>query len=394
MGLDELYIYAGNERLIDLLLLREAGLLTAAQQQELTGLLQQPGAEGILVMFHIEKPYLSSPFVPEEMAAVEETLVTGKPRRIPLWRTMAIAASVLLAVGGVYWFMDGSKQQPPAVVQAKQKPADVQPGTNKAVLTLANGQQIVLDDASKGSVAIEGNTQVMKLTGGELAYQAAKGTAAAEMVYNTITTPRAGQYIVLLPDGSKVWLNAATRLRFPVAFTGKERVVEMTGEAYFEIAANARQPFRVKTTQQTVDVLGTNFNISAYPEDKTVNTTLLKGSVRVTTNGGVAQYLDPGQQAQSDGQHFTLVKKPDIEEVMAWKNGVFRFNETSLEVIMKQLARWYDVEIVYEHNNKPLDRFVGTIPRNVPLSEVLHLLELTGHVQFSIENSSKILVRY
>lgn len=387
MGLDELYIYAGNERLIDLLLLQEAGLLTAAQQQELAVLLQQPEAQGILLMFHIEKSDLSLP--EEEQPAP----VPGIVRRMPVWRTLAVAASILLAAGGAWWYYSGMQQEQ-AVVKTRPVVNDVKPGGNKAVLTLANGQQIVLDDASKGSVATEGNTQVIKLSGGELAYQAAKGAAAeTEMVYNTITTPRAGQYVVLLPDGSKVWLNAATRLRFPVAFTARERKVEITGEAYFEIVQNARKPFVVTTGRHTVQVLGTNFNISAYPEDKAVSTTLLEGSVRVT-NGEGAQYLDPGQQAQSDDAHIALVKQPDIEQVMAWKNGIFRFNESSIEDIMKQLARWYDVEVVYQHPSKPSDLYVGTIPRNVPLSEVLHLLELTGHVQFSIENSSKILVRY
>jgi ferric-dicitrate binding protein FerR (iron transport regulator) len=270
---------------------------------------------------------------------------------------------------------------------------DVAPGTNKAILTLASGKQIVLDNASKGNLATEGATNIIQLNNGELAYEAGSGGSAGAVAYNTIATPKAGQYVIQLPDGSKVWLNAASSLRFPVVFTGKSRVVEMTGEAYFEIAANARQPFKVKTGQQEIQVLGTHFNISAYADDKTVNTTLLEGSVRVT-NGEETQYLNPGQQAQADNRYIALVYKPDIEEVMAWKNGIFRFNESSVEAVMKQLSRWYNVEVVYENNSRSSTQFVGTIPRNVPLSEVLHLLELTGHVQFSIENSSKILVRY
>jgi len=385
MRVEHLYNNAGNARLIDLLMMREAGMLLPEEEAELDALLETPDGPGIQRMYHTEKEYLQP--------VIEAPVFTGKVRRLPVLRYMAGAAAVLLIAGSIYYFSEHTAERP---VVAGGKPAfktDVAPGANKAVLTLANGRQILLDDAGKGNLAREGATDIMKLSNGELAYKAGETEANREIAYNTIATPRAGQYMVGLPDGSKVWLNAASSIRFPVAFKGKDRVVEMTGEAYFEIAANARQPFKVKTGKQEIQVLGTNFNISAYAEDKTVNTTLLEGSVRVT-NGEDAQYLNPGQQAQADEAHIALVKKPDLEEVMAWKNGVFRFNESSIEVIMKQLSRWYDVEVVYENNKQPSTRFVGTIPRNVPLSEVLHLLELTGHIQFSIENSRKILVRY
>lgn len=381
MRVEHLYNNARNARLIDLLQMREAQLLTPAEEAELDVLLQTPNGPGIQRMFHTEKDFLQP--------VVEAPVFTMKRR--PLVRYLAgVAAAVAVIMGSVYYFNEYSVDKP-AVVAHTYK-SDVAPGSGKAVLTLANGRQILLEGAGKGSLAREGATDIIMLDSGALAYQPT-GNDNHTTGYNTITTPRAGQYNIQLPDGSKVWLNAASSLRFPVAFAGKERVVEVTGEAYFEIAANARQPFKVKAGQQEVQVLGTHFNISAYAEDKTVSTTLLEGLVRVT-NGEATQYLHPGQQAQSDNQSIALVKQPNIDEVMAWKNGVFRFNESSVEMVMKQLERWYDVEVVYESSNRPATQFMGTIPRNVPLSEVLHLLELTGHVQFSIESNRKILVRY
>ncbi|BAV07738.1 FecR family protein [Filimonas lacunae] len=385
MTFQQLYREAGNDRLIDLLMMRDADVLSPAEAQELADLItSRPEMQGIVLMYELEKESLEHETIIIQ-PVVKRRMLLGMPVR----RAVAVAAASLLAVAGTYILVKQLHAPATTSSTAAITPAvkqDVQPGKNRAVLTLANGQQIVLDDAGKGNVAAQGNTQIIKLDDGKLAYNADKKLPGGNSGFNTITTPRGGVYIIQLPDKSMVYLNSASSLRFPVAFTGKERIVEMTGEAYFEVAKNSSQPFQVKAGLHTVQVLGTNFNISAYPEEL-VSTTLLQGLVRVT-NGDVTQQLVPGTQAQSNGPGITLVKHPDLADVMAWKEGVFRFNETTIDDIMKQLARWYDIEVVYAANRKPSEHFMGTIQRNVPLSQVLHLLELTGSIHFTIQGKT------
>lgn len=392
MTLEELYQDAQNDRLVDLLLLHEMGVASQQEQTELAALLAADAdAAGMRELFLLEKDGLDEG---------HELLIIAMPdkrpgRIVPMRRwAIATAACVLLAATTIILWQRNSSGTDKPLVATELQPAerDVAPGVNKAVLTLANGQQVLLDDAIAGHVAAQGNTRVIKLKPGMLAYEAGTASGTA-MQFNTITTPRAGQYIVQLPDGSIAWLNAASSIRFPVLFSGKERVVETTGEVYFEVAANAQKPFKVKTAGQEVLVLGTKFNIDAHfdEDDHKISTTLLQGSVRVALNGDVTQKLIPGQQARVSNQAIELVKNANLSEVMAWKEGVFRFNETTIDVIMKQIARWYDVDVVFKNNAKTSAHFIGTIQRNVPLSQVLQLLELTGTIHFTVRGKTVVV---
>ncbi|MDO6430953.1 DUF4974 domain-containing protein [Flavitalea sp. BT771] len=313
---------------------------------------------------------------------------------------MAAAALVLLSIAA--WLITGSLRGSPqlaAPTPAKQTPPqDIIPGSNKATLTLADNTSISLDDAKDGVLGQQGNTKLIKRKDGQLSYQTAasyKQRATSEPVYNLLTTPRGGQYQLILPDGSKVWLNAASRLKYPTSFSGKERVVELQGEAYFEIAHNPSMPFKVFLPQAKgampshVEVLGTHFNIKAYPDEPAIHTTLLEGSVKVH-KGNAASLLRPGQQARWNDNMDISVAAADIEEVIAWKNGLFKFDEATIGDVMRQLARWYDVEVVYV-NGVPSDLFQGEIYRNVNVSKVLKVLEASG-VHFTVEGK-KILVR-
>lgn len=270
------------------------------------------------------------------------------------------------------------------------------PGTNKAILTLADGKQIVLDEAKNGNLADQGNTKVIKLNGqiayNEFAMAVPNGKNAA-VAYNTVTTPRGGQYQLILADGSRVWLNAESSLRFPTSFQGKERRVELAGEGYFEIAKDATKPFIVKinTTSEEkdeVEVLGTHFNIMAYNDEGIVKTTLLEGSVKINRNNKIAM-LKPGQQAKLQNQSIKVVEDVDTDEAIAWKNGYFQFTSANLQQVMRQIARWYDVDISYE-GKIPERKFGGKISRDNNASEVLKVLELSK-VKFRIENR-KIIV--
>jgi len=328
-------------------------------------------------------------------------------RRFVRWRVAAAAIFILVSGGFAYFYITDSPNKKIAGTHPINLKNDRTPGGNKAILTLADGSNIVLDSAHNGALTQQGNTAVIKLNNGQLAYEAASGgklQAASKATYNTIATPRGGQYQVALPDGTKVWLNAASSLKFPTAFTGKERDVELTGEAYFEVAKNASAPFKVHIiTHQMlgsdgqgkgssggeVEVLGTQFNVNAYDDEVTIKTTLLEGSVRVAKGSGHS-LLKPGQQAQLDRNgDLHLVPDANTEEAIAWKNGYFQFDEADVRTVMRQLARWYDVEVSYEG---PVTerQFGGQMPRGVNLSEVLHILE-ESNVHFRIEGKKLVV---
>lgn len=273
---------------------------------------------------------------------------------------------------------------------------DIKPGGNKAILTLADGTKIVLDDASEGAISRQGNTTIIKLDNGRLAYnaQTVSKIPTTAILYNTLTTPRGGQYCVTLPDGTIVWLNASTSLRFPTAFTGNDRKVEIKGEAYFEVAKNEAMPFIVTAENSEIKVLGTHFNVSAYADDKVLKTTLLEGSVEFSVanqagsgNEAASIKLQPGQQAQLDGANTITVVEADTQEAIAWKNGFFIFNNEDIGSIMQKISRWYDVKVIYNVNN-PNMQFTGNISRAENVSEVLRVLELTEIVHFKIEGKT------
>lgn len=262
---------------------------------------------------------------------------------------------------------------------------DIPPGGNKAILTLADGKTITLNEAADGELIKAEGLLIRKTGHGQLVYEVAGNHAG--YTYNTISTPQGGTYQIILPDGTKVWLNAASSLKFPTSFaTLKERKIELSGEAYFEVVKDAKHPFKVLTPKQEVQVLGTHFNVSSYADETVVKTTLLEGAVRVSNlqkaNAGMV-VLKPGQQSTLSNDGIT-VAKADLDEVLAWKNGVFVFNDEPLESIMKKVSRWYDVEVVYEGVDKH-KLFGGSVSRFDNVSKVLRQLELTGGVHFKVE---------
>lgn len=312
-------------------------------------------------------------------------LATFRKRRVMLFMPgWAKAAAVLVVAAGIGLFMRAKKNVPQPVVVAKQQPLphDVPPGGNKALLTLADGSTIILDSANNGALAQQGGTKVLKINAGQLSYKT--GTAAlGQVLFNTIATPRGGQYEVTLADGTEVWLNAASTLRFPTAFAGNTREVELTGEAYFEVAKNPAKPFHVKVNQMDVQVLGTHFNIMAYGNEPAVKTTLLEGKVTVTNNGQTQQ-LVPGQQAALNGTNGFTVRDVNTDFAVAWKNGLFRFKETNIREIMRQVERWYDVEVDFKALADDQD-YTGIVPRTQNVSALLQMLQLTGTVHFTVE---------
>lgn len=323
------------------------------------------------------------------------------------WMRVAAAVLIVVIAGGSYRMLQNNKRNEPAKMVAEiPKPAPILPGTDKALLTMADGSTVILDNLQNGVLAQHSNTIIQK-QGAVLMYNAT--TASNEkttVTFNTLSTPRGGQYRVVLSDGSEVWLNAASSLRFPTAFTGNSRDVELTGEAYFEVAkvsypvggdrrsgtkfGEGALPFHVMVNGMRVDVLGTHFNINSYSEEQAIKTSLLEGSVQVT-NGSFNSRIKPGEQAIVTGKDEVInIRTPDMGAVMAWKNGLFEFEGADVATIMRQIARWYDVEIVYT-GKIPLRRFQGKISRNAQLSEVLRILELSN-IKFRVEGK-KIIVQ-
>lgn len=286
-------------------------------------------------------------------------------RRMPLRRYWWAAAAVLaLALGLVWWWQP--RKAPVLAVQPAGRP-----GANKAILKLGKGRQIILD--SNSSLQVDN----ARVANGEIAY-----AGGQDVSYNTLETPRGGQYRVVLPDGSKVWLNSASSLHYPTAFNQPSREVELTGEAYFEIAENKEKPFIVHTGSMHVQVLGTGFNIMAYSDEDAVRTTLVHGSVKLVS-GHREQLIAPGQQGSFAGNQF-MVSRPDMEQVLAWKNGMFNFNGADLQAIMRQVMRWYDVDVVFKENLSNIE-LSGIISQRKDVHQLLEILEETGKVHFLTE---------
>ena len=314
------------------------------------------------------------------------------------WRISAAAAiAVLILLSTAYWMFSSkpSKQEITTTLPETKSENDIAPGGNRAVLTLADGSPVILDSVSNGIIGHQGNTKVQKLNNGLLVYvvNGRQVSENDEAFYNKITTPRGGQYQVTFTDGSKVWLNAASSIRFPVVFTGKYRKVEITGEAYFEVAKNKTMPFKVKANNSEIEVLGTHFNISAYNDEAEIKTTLLEGKVKVSalySDNKSPAVLKPGEQAAINKEgEINIKNNADTEEAMAWMNGYFQFKSADLKTILRQIARWYDVDIEYKGNTNML--FTGQLTRNENVSKVLSKLALTGEVHFKIDGK-KIIV--
>jgi ferric-dicitrate binding protein FerR (iron transport regulator) len=310
------------------------------------------------------------------------------------WAAAAVLIGAVLSV----WLLTRKPVAPPVMADRQTLQKDRAPGGNVAILTLGDGKSITLDSARDGVLAEQGNASVTKSGDGVLAYRMDKGAAgkgvaekgaAAAALINRLSTPRGGQYRLLLPDGSQVWLNAASSISYPTAFTDSVRGVTITGEAYFEIAPNASMPFVVKVDarggQKLIRVLGTHFNVNAYNDEQAVSTTLLEGSVRLESI-----ILKPGEQGQwrPDGS-LQVDPRANVEEAVAWKNGMFHFEQADLPEIMRQLARWYDVDVEFR-GKTPASRFDGEIPRSSNLTEVFKILQLSN-VQFVVEDKKVIV---
>ncbi len=308
-----------------------------------------------------------------------------KVRRLPVRKWAAIAASVLFFLtAGIYFYSTRHTKPNDTVVL---KASDIKGGGNNAILTLANGTRINLSNSANGLIAKQAGLNIIKAADGSIIYSQSNSAAESKeaLAYNTIETPIGFTSVVNLPDGSKVWLNAASSIKYPVVFKGKERLVELTGEAYFEVIHHTDMPFKVKTAGQLVEDLGTHFNINAYGDEPGIKTTLLEGSVSVTSlANNTIQKIVPGQQASLNGENLT-VKNVNTSLAVAWKNGLFEFDHTDLHTLMRQIGRWYNLQIVYEGNVKD-DQFFGEVERKYDLAEVLKVLELGG-LHFRVEGT-------
>jgi ferric-dicitrate binding protein FerR (iron transport regulator) len=312
-----------------------------------------------------------------------DTAQTKKP--VQLWPRWTVAASLLimLSVGGYFVL---HKDQPETAYSEVLK-QDFTPGSNKAILTLSGGKQIILADAKNGQLATQGGSAIQKKANGEVVYNSQSTDAVAIM--NTMSTPRGGQYHLTLADGTGVWLNAASSITYPSGFSGNQRQVEITGEVYFEVAHNAAKPFLVKSGSQMVEVLGTHFNINAYADENQIKTTLLEGSVAITSADN-RQILKPGQQAVFNGNSLKI-SDTDTDEAIAWKEGYFQFADADIETVMRQISRWYDVDVVFEG---PVTKqtFTGRVSRFRNISKVLKIVQSYGDVTLVYEGR-RIMVR-
>lgn len=348
----------------------------AAVWQQITATLQQQGA-------------IPSAGLPQP------ELLPGRRVRA-LWPRVSVAAAVLLALFTGTWWWVNREEVTPADTRSLAVAADKAPAASRATLTLADGRVITLDSTAGGTLAQQQGMEIVKTGDGQIRYQStgAAPSAAAATAMNTLHTPRGGLFQVTLPDGSRVWLNSASGLQYPAAFTGSTRTVTLTGEAYFEVAPDKARPFLVNTATQQVQVLGTAFNINAYDDEEATRTTLLQGSVQVALHapvpGSTVQKLSPGKQSVASHAGITLIQ-PDLRQVMAWKEGEFRFSHLTITSIMRQIARWYDVEVEYR-GPIPTNEFYGVIPRKEYVSQILKALALTRNVHFSMKGNTIIVM--
>lgn len=364
----------------------------------------------------VESWYLKVTEEPEELLAepdyhtLEQSIWAGiqqqnnPPKKLKIQWGWAAAAVILIALGfGLYQYRAISSSGEQNYDHLAHN--DIKPGGNKAYLTLANGTKISLNDIRNGQIAEQSGVSITKTANGELVYTAKSAVAPLnnkQPQFNTIETPRGGQYQVNLPDGTKVWLNAGSSLNYPTVFASSSREVQLKGEAYFEVAKRIingeRVPFMVKTATQVVEVLGTHFNINSYENEADTKTTLLEGAVKVrpvsssAQNNEAGRILKPGEQSVLKGTSIK-VSEVDTEEALAWKEGLFMFDNENLESIMRKVSRWYDVEVVFQDNGLLTKDFSGTVSRFGNVSQVLKKIELTGSVHFKIEGRRIVVMK-
>lgn len=340
----------------------------------------------------------------EEKKLLEQELEAGiwnavkdqeKKSILLLWAKIATAAMVLLCLSiGVYNFI--GKFESKESIAKMPSPKEIPPGGNKAILTLANGKKIILNDASNGMIAQQEGSYVEKTQDGKIVYEVRPeedGVISSSLEYNTIEIPKAGQFQLILPDGTRVWMNSQSVLRYPTKFNNKERRVELTGEAYFEVAHDERLPFRVHSRYQELTVLGTRFNVKAYADESGASTTLLQGKVEVSNLfSGKTKILSPGNQSVITPDGAIAVSTVNAEQAVAWKSGFFAFDNQDIETIMTIISRWYNVDVEYKNVNKGI-RLGGTFSRSSNLSELLKNLELIGDVHFKIDGRRVVVLK-
>lgn len=326
----------------------------------------------------------------EAKAKIWATLPVHQPVKLwPKYIRFAAAAIILLSVSlGIYFA--SQKKVSDDVTALITNP--IVPGGKKALLTLANGKSLVLSNAQNGKLADQTGASVFKTANGEIVYNADDNHQTTEAEYNQLTIPRGGYYSLTLADGTKVWLNSESSLKYPTDFLGNDRTVELTGEGYFEVAPRKNQPFKVVTAQQTVEVMGTHFNVNAYANEKVTTTTLLEGSVKVSVlSGAKAKTLKPNQQASLFNGYIT-VNEVNTEEAIAWVNNKFIFNNEELGSIMRQIARWYDVDVVCAPELEKM-AFFGNISRSKGIKEVIKIMQKTEDLNFKIEGRRITVMR-
>lgn len=318
-------------------------------------------------------------------------------RRMRLWHTSFFRASAAILIATItvslyLFFPIGNGKN--NLVQKIAVQDDIAPGSNRALLKLADGREINLDDANIGQIAEAPGVKIMKTTDGQLIYELLDNgqlTDVNSTLLNTISTPRSGQYQVILPDGTKVWLNSESSISYPNRFSKEERYVEIVGEAYFEVASDKQRPFFVKSAHQKIEVLGTHFNINAYSDEESTSTTLLEGSIRVHTNDSKTTILKPNQQSVLNNNDELAVISVQAEDVMAWKNGRFVFNNADIQSVMRIVSRWYDVDVEYR-NGVPKKTIGGDVSKFENISQLLEVLEATGGVHFEREGRRVIVM--
>ena len=340
--------------------------------------------EELEVFFHLLAEGKLEKYLQQDMdhaAAIKNEEVPV--RKMFNWRRIAVAASILLVVGLSTYFIFFNKSRPTEI--AKTPPQDVKaPASNRAMITLADGKTVYLDSAANGELAMQNNVKVVKTADGQIVYEGSSLTTHdSPLTFNTLTNRRGSKVIdMTLADGSRVWLNAGSSITYPVAFVSNERKISISGEAYFEVSHDASKPFIVSKGETSVQVLGTHFNVNAYDDETDIKITLLEGSVKVS-NGSSSGLLKPGQQAQISSE-LKIINGVDVDEIIAWKNGKFQFGEKAdIGTIMRQIARWYDVDV--EYKGTFTKHFGGTISREVNVSQVLKVLETTGDVKCNVE---------
>ena len=310
-------------------------------------------------------------------------------RQLYRWALTAVAACLILMIPLTYFWR--SRPTPARSIEKGLLPLAIGPGRNTAILTLDSGRKIYLDSIGDGSVAQHGDWAIVK-QGGMLLYKKssdAAATTAGPLIYNTLTTPRSGQFELRLPDGSRVWLNNSSSLRFPISFTGNIRPVYLTGEAYFDIAKDDLHPFQVTTGDLTVKVLGTGFNLMAYPDEEAVKTTLVEGKIRVEQKDRHV-VLRPGEQvAATPAGDWKIIPSVNTEEITDWKNGLFHFDNSDLHAVMRQLARWYDVQVEFR-DEFPNRHIQGAMHRDLSLNQVLELLT-DKDIHFTVKDRTVIV---